>query len=321
MKRRDFLVATLVTAGIPGVALAQASGRVQHVGWLDFSSAGENLGIFVQAMAALGWVDGRTFRVDYRGGEGKADRLATVATELVRLPVDLLVAPGIPETVAAKQATGSTPVVMAGVDDPVERKFVATLARPGGNITGVASARGELSGKLLSLLREIAPRMGNVALLADANDPGHRFALDHYQAAARVLGLTLAPIPVVRHTDVEPGLVAYRKQGGRMLVVVASSMLIPRSVADLALKHELALASTTPSYAYEGGLMAYAEDWAGVFERAATFVDRILKGARPADLPVELPTKVKLIVNAGTARSLGVALPSSILVRADHVIE
>ena len=305
----------------PAVVFAQASARVQRIGWLDFSSAGENLGIFVQAMGARGWIEGKTFRIDYRGGEGKADRLATVCMELVRLPVDVIVAPGVPETVAAREATSAIPVVMAGVDDPVERKFVATLARPGGNVTGVASARGELAGKLLSLVRELSPRTPSVGLLADASDPGYRASVAHYQTAARTLGVTLAPLAVSRHTEVEPALAAYRKQGGRLLVVMASSIFIPRSIADLAQKYELALASTSPSYAYEGGLMAYAEDWNAVFERTATFVDRILKGARPADLPVELPTKFKLIVNAVTARALGVVVPSSILVRADHVIE
>lgn len=311
----------LVLAAAPWGVRAQTGGRIHRIGWLDFSSAGENLGIFVQAMGARGWRDGKTFRVDYRGGEGKAERLATVTVELVGVPVDVIVAPGVPETAAAKRATSSIPVVMAGVDDPVERGFVGALARPGGNITGVASARGELSGKLLSLLRELAPRVTNVAALVDTGDAGHRAGLGHFQAAARTLGLTLAPIPVSRHTEVEQGLAAYRKQGGRLLVVVASSLLIPRTIADLARKYDLLLASTTPSYAYEGGLIAYAEDWSGVFERTATFVDRILKGSRPAELPVELPTKFKLIVNAGVARALGVAVPSSILVRADHLIE
>lgn len=321
VNRRDLLVAALGTALPPASARAQTSGRVYRIGWLDFSSAGENLGTFVQAMGARGWTEGKTFRVDYRGGEGKAERLATVAAELARMPVDVIIAPGTPETAAAKRATSTIPIVMGGVDDPVQRGFVGTLARPGANITGLASARQELSSKLLSLLREFSPRSASVAVLADANDPAYGATLGEFETAARTLGVSLKPVPVQRHTEVEPGLAAVRKQGGRLLVVIASSTLVPRWVADLAQKHELALASTSPSYVYEGGLMAYAEDWNAVFERVATFVDRILKGGRPGDLPVELPTKFKLIVNAKTARALGITIPQSIMIRADHVLE
>jgi putative ABC transport system substrate-binding protein len=322
VNRRDCLVAALGLAGMPALVRAQTGGRVVQIGWLDLSSAGENLGVFIQAMGARGWAEGKAFRLVYRGGEGKADRLAAVTMELVRMPVDAIVAPGVAETAAAKRATSTIPIVMAGVDDPVERGLVASLARPGGNVTGLAAARGELSGKLLSLVREIVPKAPSVALLADANDAGLRADRANYEAAARALGVAIVLLAVSRHSEVEPGLAAFRKQGGRLLVVIASSMLIPRSIADLALKYELALASTDPSYIYEGGLLAYAEDWNAVFERTAMFVDRVLKGARPADLPVELPTKFKLIVNAKTARALGgLVIPQSILVRADHVVE
>jgi putative ABC transport system substrate-binding protein len=321
VKRRDLIVAALATVCAPATAWAQASGRIRRIGWLDLSSSAENLGTFVQALGARGWVEGKTFRVDYRGGEGKTERLAAVAAELVRLPADVIVAPGTPEALAAKKAANAVPIVMTGVDDPVGRGLVGTLARPGGNITGLASARAELGAKLLSLLRDLSPRATSVAVIVDANDPDHRTILTQLQTAARSLGFSVNAQQVQRHTEVEPAFAAIKKQGNQLLVVPMSNMLIPRWTADLALKHGLALASTAPAYVYEGGLMTYTDDWQALFDRAAIFVDRILKGARPADLPVELPTKFKLIVNVKTARALGLTMPPAIMLQADHVVE
>ena len=320
MNRRKFLGATLGALCVPSRTLAQAD-RIRKIGWLDFSSSAENLGVFEQSMAKRGWIRGKMFSLDYRGGEGNAARLATVASELIRLPADVIVAPGTPEVLAAKSATKSIPIVMAGVDDPVARGLVVSLARPGRNITGVASARRELSGKLLSLARELAPGSSRVAVLWDSTDPDHRVILGDLRAAARTINASLNAVEVKEYTDVEPAFAAIKRQGSQILVVPSSSMLVPRWIADLALTHGLALASTSPGYAYEGGLIAYTDDWNAVFERVATFVDRILKGAKPEELPVELPAKFKLIVNAKTARALKLNIPQSILVRADTVIE
>ena len=320
MNRREFIATTLGAVCAPFAAKAQ-TGKIHRIGWLDYSSSAENLGIFVQAMSRRGWIQGRTFSVEYRGGEGKIERLATVAAELVRLPADVIVAPGTAEALAAKKATSLIPIVMTGVDDPVERGLVASLARPGENITGLANAGKELNGKLLSLLRELIPRASSVAVLWDSTDPDHRMILGHLQVAARTLGVSLNAVQVQRYTEIEPAFAAIKKQGNQMLIVPLSDMLVPRWIADLALKYGLPLASTSPGYAYEGGLMAYTDDWKAVFDRVATFVDRILKGAKPADLPVELPTRFKLIVNAKTARTLGLTIPPSIMVRADSVIE
>jgi putative ABC transport system substrate-binding protein len=321
VNRRDVIIAGLALAGLPATARGQAGARIRRIGWLDYSSSAENLGTFVQSMSARGWVEGKTFRVDYRGGEGKSERLATVAAELIRLPADLIVAPGTPEVLAAKKATTSVPIVMVGVDDPAGRGIVGSLARPDGNITGLASARSELGAKLLSLLRDLAPRATSVAVLVDAGEPDHRVILAQLQAAARSLGFVVHAQQVQRHTEVEPAFAAFKKQGNQLLMVPMSSMLIPRWIADLALKNGLALASTAPAYVYEGGLLAYTDDWQALFDRAATFVDRILKGAKPADLPVELPTKFKLIVNMRTARSLGITVPPAVMLQADHVVE
>ncbi len=321
MNRREFIGAALGAVFTPFAVEAQQMRNLYRVGWLDYSSSAENLGIFLQAMGARGWLEGKTFRIEYRGGEGKTEQLLTVAAELVRLPVDVIVAPGTQEALAARKATDSIPVVMTGVDDPVERRLVVSLARPGGNVTGLANARRELSGKLLSLLLEFSPRALSVALLWDSTDPEHQEILGYLHDAARTLGVSLNSVPVRRYTEVEPAFAAIKKQGNQMLIVPFSSMLVPRWIADLALSYRLLLASTSPGYAYEGGLLAYTDDWNAVFDRVATFVDRILKGAKPADLPVELPTKFKLIVNTKTAQTLGLTIPPSILVGADNIVE
>jgi putative ABC transport system substrate-binding protein len=305
----------------PLAVVAQPASRLQRIGWLDLSSAAENIGIFTQALSARGWQEGQTFRIDYRGGEGNPERLAAVAAELVRLPAGVIVAPGTPEALAARKATTAIPVVMADVDEPVDRGLVASLARPGGNLTGLANARRELTGKLVSLLHESLPRARSTAVLLDANDPEHKVILGQIQATARTLGVAVNALQVQRHDDVEPAFATMKKQGNAMLIVPPSSMLNSKWIADLALKNALPLASTAPGYVYDGGLMAFTNDWHAVFDRVATFVDKILKGAKPADLPVELPTKFKLVLNGKTARSLGIVLPTSIMLRADYVIE
>jgi putative ABC transport system substrate-binding protein len=320
VKRREFVGAAFALSCLPAATAAQPAGKVFRVGWLDFSSAAENLGIFEQAMAARGWISGKTYRIEYRGGEGKVERLATIADDLVRLHVDVLVAPGTPEALAAKKATATVPIVVVGVDDPVERGLVSNLARPGANVTGLANAGKDLNAKMLSLFREIVPRASSVAVLWDSTDPAHRVVASQLQVAARSIGLQVNLVQVQRHTDVEPAFASVRKQGNPMVVVLPSGMLTPRWVADLALRNALPLASTSAGYAYEGGLLAYTEDWNAVFDRVASMVDRILKGAKPGDLPVELPAKFKLVVNARTAQALGLTIPASILLRADHVI-
>jgi putative tryptophan/tyrosine transport system substrate-binding protein len=307
--------------GSPGLTGAQPAAKLSRIGWLDFSSSAENLGVFVQSVKARGWVDGKTFKLEYRGANGQAVQLAAAAAELVRLPADVIVVPGSVEAVAARKATSTTPLVMAGIDDPVGLGLIETLARPGGNVTGLATARGELSAKLLSLLREQFPRATTGAVLWDSTDPDHRYIVGHLQSAARALSLGLNLSQVRHHSEVEPAFAAIKKQGNQLLVIPPSAMLVPRWVADLALKHGLPLASTSPAYAYEGGLMAYSADWQTVFAQVAGFVDRILKGEKPAGLPVELPTRYKLVINARTAQALGVAIAPGILLRADHVVE
>jgi ABC-type uncharacterized transport system substrate-binding protein len=323
MHRRTFIAASL-SAGLvlaPCGGAGQQAGKRYRIGWLDYSSAADNLGIFVQAFAKRGWIRDKTFSIEYRGGEGTLEHLQAVAQELARLPVDVIIAPGVLEAVTARGATNVVPIVMTGIDDPVARRLVASLARPGGNVTGLAKADGALSAKLLSLLRETLPRASAVAVLWDSNEPDARIILGQLQGGARALGVELNAFRIDRYTDVEPAFATIEKQRDDMLIVPASSLLVPRWIADLALAHRLALGSTSPDYVYEGALLAYTNDWNAVFDRVADYVDRILKGGAPAELPVELPEKFKLIVNARTARALGITIPPSILVRADAVIE
>ena len=266
MNRREILATVVAVACSPLVAQAQPSARIQRIGWLDYSSSSENLGIFVQAMTARGWADGKTFKIEYRGGEGRAERLAAVAGELARLPADVIVAPGVAEALAARKATQSIPIVMTAVDDPVALGLVASFARPGGNVTGLATARSELDAKLLSLLREAFPRATSAGVLLDATDSDSRSTLRHLQDASRKLGIAINAAQVNRHTEVEPAFAAFRSQGNSAWSIApSSSMLVPLWIADLALKYGLPLASTTPGYVFEGGLMAYCDDWNAVY--------------------------------------------------------
>jgi putative ABC transport system substrate-binding protein len=321
MNRREFIGAALGSICVPAATIAQVGRARRRIGWLDFGSSLANLGLFEQSMAGRGWIKGETFGVDYRSSEGSVERLATATAELIRLPVDVIVAPGVAEALAAKNATRTVPVVIAGIDDPVARGLVVSLARPGRNVTGVARAHRELVGRLLSFVREVVPGTSRMAVLVDSADPDHRGILGDLHATARSTHASLNAVEVEQYMDVEPAVARIKRQGSKVLVVPPSSMFVPRWIADLALTNGLALASTSPAYAYEGGLLACADDWAIVYDRAAAVVDRILRGAKPADIAIESPTKFRLIVNARTARTLKITLPQPLLSRADAVIE
>ena len=300
---------------------AQRPSRLQRVGWLDFSSAGENLGVFKQALKARGWVEGKTSQIEYRGAEGVPALLATAAAELVRLPADVIVVPGSQEAIAARQASKTTPIVMAGLDDPVGVGLVESLARPRSNVTGLATDRGELVAKVLSLMREQSPRSTTAGVLWDNTDSGLARVIEQLRAASASLNLTLRIIGVKHHTEVEAAVTSLRTQGAQFMVVPGSRMLVARWLADLSQQHKLPMASDWPAYAYEGGLMSYSADWFSVFSQVAGFVDRILRGDKPADLPVELPTKYRLVINAKTAQAMGIGIARSLALRADYVVE
>ena len=323
------LIVTLVLGilAAPLAADAQQPGKVHRIGWLDHTSYGYNLSTFAQALGELGWVQGKTFVVEYRGGEGKVERLQGLAAELVRLPADVIVAPGIPEALAAKKTTSTIPIVILDVADPVGSGLVSSLARPGGNVTGLTSTNAELSGKLIALLKEAVPRATRVAVLWEPADPDHRAILNNLRSAAQAVRVTLQSVEVRRHTEIEPAFSTMKRQRAEVLIVLGSMMLVPEWIADLSLRHRLPLASIGGSvrpgaaYTWSGGLMSYEQNREAVYARAAAFVDRILKGTTPADLPVEQPTKFELVINMRTAKAFGLTIPPSIMIRADHVIE
>ncbi len=326
MERRAFLGA--VTGGLlaaPLAAGAQPAGRLYKIGYLGGSSsvpAQPGMAALRQHLRELGWVEGRNIAIEMRWAEGKADRLPTLAGELVAIGVDVIVTQGSPATRAAKQVTTTVPIVMWNTTDPVGQGFVASLAKPGGNITGVSDFSGELSSKRLELLRE-ATRATKVAVVLDPGHPAHAVEWKHTQAAAQTLGIRVYPIQVRAANDIDAAF-------GKMLQeqVKAAIVLQGFNVSDsmgnilaLAAQHQIAIMSGMKDYVLRGGLVYYAPDDLAMWKPTAVFVDKILRGAKPADLPVEQPTKVELIINLKTAKSLGLTIPPSLLARADQVIE
>jgi putative tryptophan/tyrosine transport system substrate-binding protein len=268
-------------------------------------------------------VEGRTIVIEERWADGKADRLPTLVAELVRLKVDVVVAAGPTVTRAIKDANVTLPVVMGFDDDPVGSGFVASLARPGGNITGLSSLSPGLSTKQLELLKEIIPRLSRVAVLGSVIHPGTAQSLQEMELVARPLKVQLQNLNVVDPKDIEAAFGAARKERVDALLVLTSiaTNLHQRQILDLAVKNRLPAIYYTMEWVEAGGLLAYGTSYADLFRRAATYVDKILKGAKPYDLPVEQPTKFELAINLRTARALGLTIPQSVLLRADRVIE
>lgn len=270
-------------------------------------------------MRKLGHVDGSSIRIEFRTAEGKPERLAGLAAELVRLKVDILVAAQTPAITAAKQATGRIPIVMAGSGDPVATGLIASLARPGGNITGTTGTTTEIGAKVLEHIREVLPSAKRVAVLANATDPFTRPFLAQLERAGPAMGLEIAPIMIREAAEFGTAFSGMVKRGTDVVVVQPS--LQRRVAAELALKHGIPAVSPSSLFSDEGGLMSYSANQADMHRNAALYVDRILKGAKPADLPVQQPTTFELVVNLRTAKALGISVPRSLLLRADKVIE
>jgi putative ABC transport system substrate-binding protein len=310
----------------PFAAEAQQPGKVPRIGFLTPLSPTDNahlLEAFRQELRELGYVDGQTIAIEYRFGEGRPERLSALAAELVRLKVDVIVAGPAPAPEAAKQATSTIPLVFAIASDPVAEGLVASLARPGGNITGLATMAPELVGTQLELLKEVAPKVSRVAVLQNPSHQGHPAILRQAEGAARALGVQLHIVQARTPPEIEAAFAAMRSQrAGGVLVLRDSLFLAQRTqIAALAAKSRLPAVYGIRQHAEAGGLMSYGASSLHMFRRAATFVDKILKGAKPADLPVEQPTKFELVVNLKTAKALGIKFPQSILLRTDQVIE
>jgi putative ABC transport system substrate-binding protein len=272
----------------------------------------------------LGYVEGQNVFIEGRYYGDQLDRLPALAAELVRLPVDVIVAGAAPAPEAAREATSTIPIVMAGLHpDPVGSGLVASLARPGGNVTGLAAEASELRAKQLQLLKEAVPRLGHVAVLADPANPLHARELRGVERAARLLKVRVRVLEVRAPSEfAEAFSVATREHAGALMVFGGSMLYSHRArLVELAAQSRLPLMSGAREFAEAGGLMSYGADVLASFRRAADYVDRILKGAKPADLPVEQPTKFSLVINLKTAKALGLTIPPAVLARADHVIQ
>jgi putative ABC transport system substrate-binding protein len=311
----------------PLVAQAQPTGKLYRVGWLSAGPAPPEptvqMQAFQQGLRDLGYVEGHNLVMEYRFAAGSAERLHDYAAELVRLPVDVIVAVGASGTRGAQRATRTIPIVMTGNYDPVGEGFVASLARPGGNITGLSNLRATLIGKQLEFLKELVPQSTRIAVLANPASPGHAPLLHNLTVAAGALGLHLQVVEVRRAEELESAFAAMTRADAEALVVFAEPQLIDPQrgrIADLAAKSRLpAIYSAKPSVA-AGGLMSYGANPVDVNRRVAVYVDKVLKGANPADLPVEQPTTFELVINLKTAEAMGLTIPPTLLFQATEVL-
>jgi len=320
------IILTLSLALAPVAGEAQQAGKMPRIGVLAGSLLSTNparIKAFREGLGELGYVEGKSIVIEWRFLEDKGDRLPALAVELTRLKVDVLVAFGPAATRAAKEATNTIPIVMAQVNDPIGAGFVASLARPGGNITGLSNIASELSGKKLELLKEIVPKLSRVAVFGTSTLPGNAQSVKETELAAKTLGLQLQYLGVEDSKDLDTAFRNAVSWRAHAIVVLQSPVLGSRrkALVELAVKNRLPAIYPHSDYMDAGGLMFYGPSISDLFRRAATYVDKILKGAKPADLPVEQPTKFELVVNLKTAKALGLTIPPSVLLQADRVIE
>jgi putative ABC transport system substrate-binding protein len=307
------------------LAEAQQPGKVLRIGYLagttpDAQSA--RIEAFRQRLRELGYVEGKNFVIESRYAEGKLDRLPALAAELVRLKVDIILSAGPTTTRLFKEATVTIPIVMAQDTDPVANGFIASLARPGGNITGLSTLAPELSGKQLELLKEIVPRLSRVAVVGESTNPGNAQSLKEIELAAGAFGVKLQYLDVLDPKDIETAFRTASKGRAQALLALGSSVLASQraQIAELAVKSRVPAIFPQSEYVEAGGLMTYGVSFIDLYRRAATYVDKILKGRTPADLPVEQPMKFEFIINLIAAKQIGLTIPPNVLVRADKVI-
>jgi putative tryptophan/tyrosine transport system substrate-binding protein len=329
MRRREFI--TLLggaAAAWPVAARAQQRERMRRIGVFmpgvaDDPEYEARNAAFLQGLGELGWIVGRNVRIDYRWGAGDVERYRAIAGELVALAPEVVLATGSATVSALQKATGSVPIVFANVTDPVGGGLVASLARPGGNTTGFITSEFGFAGKWLELLKEIAPRVTCVAVLRDAAIAAQIALFGSIQSVAPSLGVELSPIDSRDAGEIERSIVAFaREPNGGLIAASGARVLHHRElIVALAARHRLPAVYAYRSHAMSGGLISYGNDQVDHFRRAAGYVDRILKGEKPADLPVQAPTKYELVINLKTAKALGLEMPTAVLARADEVIE
>lgn len=320
VRRRQFLLTAGMLLVAPIVARAQRATKPYRIGILQTEEAQTSL---QQSLRELGYVEGRDVVFEIRTTEGKSERLDDFALDLVRLKVDVIVALNPASVLSAKRATATVPIVMMNTPDPVQLGLVANLARPGGNITGTTTLTLDLSTKQLELLKEAVPRASRVAVLLNPDNRWHPAAVKGLQARSGSLGLQLQALEVRRPDAFDNAFRAMTTERAQALLVLADPMTFfhRRELAGLAIKHRLPMMGSLREFAEAGSLMSYWADTADLSRRAASYVDRILKGAKPGDLPIEQPTKFELVTNLKTAKTLGITIPQSVLLRADRIIE
>jgi putative tryptophan/tyrosine transport system substrate-binding protein len=329
MSRRAALAVILTASvlAIPMAAHAQPGAKVPRIAYLGNSSAAlepELVAAFRQGLRDLKYVEGQNVVIEYRWAEGRYDRFPALVAEVVQLKVDVILTAGTPAVLAAKAGTQTIPIVMAALGDPITAGVVPSLARPGGNVTGLASMTPEIDGKRLELLKEIAPGVSRIAVLWNPANPNNAARLKDTQAAARTLRLTLEPVVGAGDgEDLDRGLAAIGASRAQALMVESDRALLARRARILEFAAQRRLPALYPyrDFVQAGGLASYEPSYRDMFRRAAVYVDKILKGARPAELPVEQPTIFELVINLKTARSLELAMPQSVLLRADEVIQ
>jgi len=307
-------------------ANAQQPAKVPRIGFLSSLSpaaVSARMDAFRQGLRELGYVEGKNIVIESRWAEGKTERLPELAAELVRLKVDVIVTGGPSVNRFAKEATVTIPIVLAFDNDPVGNGFAASLARPGGNVTGLSALSPEISGKQLELLKEIVPTLSRVAVLGNSAEPANALVLREVELAAGALGVKLQYLDVLGPKDIETAFRAASKGRADAVLVLLSPVVISHrtQLVEIALRSRLPAIYFRPEFVEDGGLMSYATSFADLSRRAATYVDKILKGTKPADLPVEQPTKFELVINLKTAKQIGVTIPQSVLFRADKVIK
>jgi ABC-type uncharacterized transport system substrate-binding protein len=318
----SILVAVMLLA-VSAIAEAQQPPKVPRIGYLTLrSEPGSREKAFVEGLRDLGYIEGKNIVIEFRFAADKIDRLPALVSELVHLKVNVFVTAGNSAALAAKEFGGGIPIVMAAAGDPIATGLVASLARPGGNITGLTVYSAELTGKRLEMIKEVVPRASRIAVLTSRGVYGEVF-LRETKAAAKQLGLLLSPQAVAEPNEFAGVFAAIAKDGARALLVQASPRFVEhlQRIVDLATKHRLPGMFETKEFPEAGGLMSYGPDHDNLFRRAATYVDKILKGAKPAELPVEQPTKLEFVINLKTAKQIGLTIPPNVLARADKVIK
>jgi putative tryptophan/tyrosine transport system substrate-binding protein len=326
MKRREFI--TLLggaAAAWPLTARAQQAGKLPTIGFMGSATAlagSQLVAAFVQRLRELGRIENRTVAIEYRWAEGRDERFAEIAAEFIRLKVDVIVTYATPPAIAAKKATAVIPIVIAGAGDFVGTGLVASLARPGGNVTGLSSQTPDVAGKRIETLREILPGLRTVAILANIGNPASMLEMGEAHAAARTLGLDVVTSEIGRAEDIAPVFEALKGHADALYVCPDPLLNTHRiRVNTSALGAKLPTTYGFREYVEAGGLMSYGPNFPDLFRRAADYVDKILRGAKPGDIPVEQPTKFDLVINLTTAKALGLTIPESLLARADEVIE